>query len=70
MESMRKVGYDFYEIKVFDDVFKNGLKILNRMAEKNKDNESTLLSANDEIQFDEDCYDNRDQLFNSWCEPK
>lgn len=69
MESMRKVGYDFYEIKVFDDVFKNGLKILNRMAEKNIDNKSTL-AVNDEIQFDEDCYDDRDQLFNSWREPK
>ena len=32
MESMREMGYDFYKIKVLDDAFKNGVKILNRMG--------------------------------------
>ena len=29
---MREVGYDFYEIKVLDKAFKNGVKILNRVG--------------------------------------
>lgn len=32
MESMREMGYDFYEVKVLDEAFKNGVKILNRMG--------------------------------------
>eukprot|EP00804_Cyclotella_cryptica_P010999 CCRYP_017491-RB/>CCRYP_017491-RB protein AED:0.04 eAED:0.04 QI:345/1/1/1/0.66/0.5/4/866/1015 len=66
MESMRKVGCDFYEIKVFDEVFKNGLKILNRVAGKRDDRESTLLAVNDEIKFEDECNEDNDQLFNSW----
>jgi len=32
MESMREMGYDFYRVKVLDEAFKNGVKILNRMG--------------------------------------
>jgi pentatricopeptide repeat protein len=32
MEYMREMGYDFYEIKVLDEVFKNGVKVLNRIG--------------------------------------
>ena len=31
MEYMREIGYDFYSVKVFDEVFKNGVKVLNRL---------------------------------------
>jgi pentatricopeptide repeat protein len=32
MESMREMGYDFYRVKVLDEAFKNGVKLLNRMG--------------------------------------
>jgi len=32
MESMREVGYHFYEVKMLDDAFKNGVKILNQVG--------------------------------------
>ena len=32
MERMREMGYDFYKMKVLDDAFKSGVKILNRMG--------------------------------------
>lgn len=32
MESMREMGYDFYNVKVLDEAFKNGVKILNQMG--------------------------------------
>ena len=32
MESMREVGYDFYQVKMLDDAFKNGVKILNQVG--------------------------------------
>lgn len=32
MESMREMGYDFYRIKVLDEAFKSGVKILNQMG--------------------------------------
>jgi pentatricopeptide repeat protein len=32
MEYMRKMGYDFYEVKVLDEAFKNGVKVLNRIG--------------------------------------
>lgn len=31
MEYMREMGYDFYSVKVFDEAFKNGVKVLNRL---------------------------------------
>lgn len=32
MESMREVGYDFYDIKVLDEAFKNAVKIVNKVG--------------------------------------
>ena len=32
MENMREDGYDFYDIKVLDDAFKSGIKLLNRVG--------------------------------------
>jgi hypothetical protein len=29
---MRELGYDFYEIKVLDEAFRNGVKVLNRFG--------------------------------------
>ncbi|KAL7532081.1 hypothetical protein ACHAXR_004422 [Thalassiosira sp. AJA248-18] len=49
MESMREVGYDFYEIKVLDEAFKSGIRILNRVG---KIGHST--SEEGGIDYDED----------------
>jgi pentatricopeptide repeat protein len=64
MESMNEVGYQFYEMRAFNEVFKNGVKILNKVAGKDKTSKSTLL--NDGIDFDEYGNEEREQLFNSW----
>ncbi|KAL7549434.1 hypothetical protein ACHAWF_012701 [Thalassiosira exigua] len=32
MESMREVGYDFYGVRVLDEAFKSGVKMLNRVG--------------------------------------
>lgn len=63
MESMREVGYDFYENKVFDGVFKRGVKILNSVAGNQK---SSTLPFNEDMEFDGNEYDDRDDVFNSW----
>lgn len=63
MESMREVGYDFYQNKVFDQAFKSGVQILNRVAGKRSED---TLPFNEELDFDEDQYADRDDLFNSW----
>jgi hypothetical protein len=63
MESMREVGYDFYENKVFDGVFKRGVKILNSVAGNQK---SGTLPFNEDMEFDGNEYDDRDDVFNSW----
>ena len=55
MESMREVGYDFYEIKVLDEAFKNGVKILNRVGRG--------FSA-DGIEGDEDSYALGEEMMN------
>jgi len=44
MEAMREVGYDFYGIKVLDDAFKNGVRILNRVGRG--------ISTVDDIDYD------------------
>ena len=62
MESMREVGYDFYENKVFDKAFKSGVKILNSVAGKGK---PTALPFNEDIELDDD-YDDREEIFDSW----
>lgn len=65
MESMREVGYDFYENKVFDKAFKSGVQILNRVAGKDRPS-SDSLAFNEELELNEDEYDDREELFNSW----
>ena len=62
MESMREVGYDFYENRLFDGAFKSGVKILNRLSGKRKSSE---LSYNEDIEFDGDDYDDSEEVFNS-----
>lgn len=79
MESMREVGYHFYEVKMLDDAFKNGVKILNQVGRgfSSEDNSNTVrgpfFSADDddmdyfgdqeEDEYDQDEYDY--QLLNS-----
>ena len=63
MESMREVGYDFYGNKVFDKAFKSGVKILNSVAGRGK---STALPLSKDIELDEDEYDDREEIFDSW----
>jgi len=46
MESMREVGYDFYEIKVLNAAFKNGVKILNQVGKG--------ISSVEEMDFDDE----------------
>ena len=46
MKAMREVGCDFYEIKVLEEAFKNGVKILNRMG---KGLSSSEVSGDDDI---------------------
>lgn len=58
MEAMREVGYDFYGIKVFDEAFKNGVRVLNLVGGAIGDNEGVVPHAMSEetIHFDEDEY--------------
>ena len=43
MESMREVGYHFYEVKMLDDAFKNGVKILNQVGRGFSTDESNTV---------------------------
>jgi len=77
MEAMREVGYDFYEIKVLDEAFKNGVRVLNRLGKglsssnyPVNDGEDAMVdgrgrsySMNDEIMdFDNEDYRMADSL--------
>jgi pentatricopeptide repeat protein len=58
MEAMREVGHDFYGIKVFDEAFKNGVRVLNLVGEVIGDEEGVASHAMSEetIDFDGDDY--------------
>ena len=64
MESMREVGYHFYEVKMLDDAFKSGVKILNQVGRgftsDDKSVQGPFFSAeNDALDYfgDDDYYD-------------
>lgn len=65
MESMREVGYHFYEVKMLDDAFKSGVKILNQVGRgftsDDKSVKGPFFSAeNDALDYfgdDDDYYD-------------
>lgn len=77
MESMREVGYHFYEVKMLDDAFKNGVKILNQVGRGFSSEDTSVVrgpffSADDDdmdyFGYDEDGYDEDEydyQLLNS-----
>ena len=53
MESMREVGYDFYEVKVLNEAFKNGVKILNRVGKGFSSEGNNEGTGQGELDFDE-----------------
>ena len=67
MESMREDGYDFYEIKLLDQAFKSGVRILNKVGQGLSASDynssdygqgaSSFSTDEDIIQFDDDEYD-------------
>ena len=63
MENMREVGIDFYQNKILDGAMKNGVKILNHVARRNQ---PTALLPSEDVDFDDEDYDNSEELFNSW----
>ena len=55
METMREDGYDFYEMKLFDAAFKQGVKVINTVVSKSKGfggGNATLPKSNDDMEGD------------------
>ena len=57
MESMREEGYDFYQMKIFDTAFKQGVKVISNVAKGLAGDNSTITfsdSYDDDILYGED----------------
>ncbi|KAL7450846.1 hypothetical protein ACHAWC_002704 [Mediolabrus comicus] len=68
MESMREVGYHFYEVKMLDDAFKSGVKILNQVGRGFTSDDKSVKgpffsTENDALDYfgDDDDYDDDDE---------
>jgi pentatricopeptide repeat protein len=62
MERMREMGYDFYKMKVLDDAFKSGVKILNRMGKGFSSTDGSSRVGGGDTGFNTDGVDGRGAL--------
>ena len=63
MERMREMGYDFYKMKVLDDAFKSGVKILNRMGKGFSSTDGSSRVGGGDTGFNTDGVDGRGALY-------
>jgi len=47
MEAMREEGYDFYQMKIFDAAFKQGVKVINNVVGKGFYGENSTIAVSE-----------------------